>query len=405
MGKSLRIVAGGTGISAAPPFTPGQFLIVSQTSPPIAFGGRMQQLADAGLSVIAPDVSGAVNSFVLGSGSRVPAVGGTRSIAIGTNVLAAGNIADQNLLIGSNINAGAVNGNASDVIAIGHDIVLNSAGVTVIGGSISIGANVTQSGGDNAESVAIGSGARVAGGVNVAVGALADAAGQSVSVGRGAGNLTASQSVSIGDNSGAQSNGVTVGANASVSGVGGVAVGFGALAGTRCVAVGREASGAAFAFAIAIGNGARVFEANACNIGGEEDGNGADMRVFRWGPNTLTGYPGLSVILPSAGSGANQAAPNTTFRGGLSTGNSATGGRIIFQSSVPAASSSTYQAVVPRLRIAPGGAVGVPTIEFVNQVSTPGVAAGTLLNAPAVGNPTVWAEVLYNGVLKFIPMW
>jgi len=127
--------------------------------------------------------------------------------------------------------------------------------------------------------------------------------------------------------------------------------------------------------------------------------------VFRWGPNTLAGYPGLSIFLPSASAGNNVAAPNTTFRGGISTGNSVTGGRITFQSSTQGAAGAAYQAIADRLRIAPGGVAGLPTIEFVNQISTPGVAAGTLLNAPAAGNPTIWAEVLYNGVLKFIPMW
>lgn len=42
---------------------------------------------------------------------------------------------------------------------------------------------------------------------------------------------------------------------------------------------------------------------------------------------------------------------------------------------------------------------------IVNVISSPGSAVGTLTNAPAIGNPTVWMAVKINGALKYIPAW
>jgi hypothetical protein len=39
------------------------------------------------------------------------------------------------------------------------------------------------------------------------------------------------------------------------------------------------------------------------------------------------------------------------------------------------------------------------------QTSTPGSSAGTLTNAPAVGNPTLWLQVSVNGTTYYIPGW
>jgi hypothetical protein len=39
------------------------------------------------------------------------------------------------------------------------------------------------------------------------------------------------------------------------------------------------------------------------------------------------------------------------------------------------------------------------------QTSTPGSSAGTLTNAPAVGNPTLWLQISVNGTTYYIPGW
>lgn len=40
-----------------------------------------------------------------------------------------------------------------------------------------------------------------------------------------------------------------------------------------------------------------------------------------------------------------------------------------------------------------------------NQVTGAGVGAGTLLNAPAGGNPTFWCPINIAGVVRFFPCW
>jgi hypothetical protein len=39
------------------------------------------------------------------------------------------------------------------------------------------------------------------------------------------------------------------------------------------------------------------------------------------------------------------------------------------------------------------------------QTSTPGSSAGTLTNAPAVGNPTLWLQISVNGTTYYLPGW
>lgn len=48
---------------------------------------------------------------------------------------------------------------------------------------------------------------------------------------------------------------------------------------------------------------------------------------------------------------------------------------------------------------------GAPNFAPNNQLTGAGANAGTLLNAPAAGNPTFWLPVTINGVRRFIPAW
>lgn len=41
----------------------------------------------------------------------------------------------------------------------------------------------------------------------------------------------------------------------------------------------------------------------------------------------------------------------------------------------------------------------------VNLTNGAGAAAGTLLNAPAAGNPTKWIPINDNGTIRYIPCW
>lgn len=44
-------------------------------------------------------------------------------------------------------------------------------------------------------------------------------------------------------------------------------------------------------------------------------------------------------------------------------------------------------------------------LRLTNQINGAGVAAGTLSNAPAAGNPTFWSPILVNGTLRHFPCW
>ena len=44
-------------------------------------------------------------------------------------------------------------------------------------------------------------------------------------------------------------------------------------------------------------------------------------------------------------------------------------------------------------------------VSSVTLINGAGVAAGTLLNAPAVGNPTKWIPINDNGTIRYIPAW
>ena len=58
------------------------------------------------------------------------------------------------------------------------------------------------------------------------------------------------------------------------------------------------------------------------------------------------------------------------------------------------------------LQIQVNGAAGVTSgLCVINQVNQAGASAGTLTNAPAVGNPTFWIPVNVNGALKKVPAW
>lgn len=54
------------------------------------------------------------------------------------------------------------------------------------------------------------------------------------------------------------------------------------------------------------------------------------------------------------------------------------------------------------------GSINVPVdraLKFTNQTTSAGASAGTLTNAPAVGNPGFWLRVLINGTSYAIPCW
>lgn len=107
------------------------------------------------------------------------------------------------------------------------------------------------------------------------------------------------------------------------------------------------------------------------------------------------------------GTDLNVAGSNGTIRSGLGTGNAA-GSSLIFQTPDPIASSTVAQTYGQRLSLSALGATfDIPDQSFRinNQVSGAGASTGTLLNAPAAGNPTFWCPINLGGTVRYFPCW
>lgn len=105
--------------------------------------------------------------------------------------------------------------------------------------------------------------------------------------------------------------------------------------------------------------------------GGDDAGAGAGQAGLFGGNSITTGVPG----------------GETLISGGFALVGNADGGPVTLQLG---AKSGT-------------GRDG--TLEIVNATSLPGVATGTLTNAPRAGNPNIWLEVVIDGTTGWIPWW
>jgi len=403
-GKTVLIVAGAIGVGAVAPFAAGQYTVITNASPPFIRGGRLGELSDAVQSITAAGVSGPSTSFVLGPASDNR--GAASTVLIGHTVLQTGAAGQgvKSVYIGGNIDPGAAATSRANNTYIGWDFTLTDAG-SAHGSNVFIGQAITTAGGtDVGSTVLIGVGVSTLGGFAVGIGAgVALTGGQSVAVGRAA--IANSQGTALGETASAGTARATaLGWNAR-AGDTGIGIGFSARADTlNSICIGRDTNSSGFANVICVGVGTPAFEVNSFSVGG----GATAITVVRFGPNTLGGYAGLSFFFPSAGAGADQAASSVTHRGGINTGNAA-GGEIRWQTSVlVAGSSSTYQAVQQVAAFRPtraAGFAGTPSITFSNQIRAPGVAGGTLLNAPTAGDPADWWEILLNGNVRKIPCW
>jgi hypothetical protein len=410
MGR-MRSTAGATGIAPGSPFVLGAMLIVSSVNPAIASTGRLRQVpGDPVQSIVAPGVTVALRTFMLGAGVG-EGTGNLRSIFVGDNIVgvpgAVVGAASDQLLYGADIVQLVAYTNVDHTILIGNGPTF-SAATGQFGNSIYIGSQLflTPTGyADTFGTVLIGNGGRIRGTNSIGIGAQVDAAGDSTMVGKS--GLSAIQGTGVGQVVNVGLRGAALGHRAR-TGDDGISIGFFAdsLGQTNCIMIGRDtAPGGAFNSVVCIGRGTVAFENNCFALGGDQV-NGTEMRVLRLGPNTLAGYPGLAVFLPSAAAGNNVAAPTTTIRGGISTGNTAAGGKLAFQTSLIGAGGGAYQALIEVLRFQSGGTVGNPTVVLSNQISTVGAQTVTWLNAPGAAgpkNPAGYLEVIVNGVLSYIP--
>ncbi len=366
--KRLLSASGGGGISPGAPFVVTGMLFVQQVSPPFAATGRLAQLTDAVLSLVAPDITGAADTLVMGSGTggglgikntwygknikTNNAAGSARNIGIGGNIdfSAAAGGTDNNIWVGWDYNIGTPTATANNVV-VGHSFV----SVNAVSGAAVLGNDVQLNGGDS-----------------VGVGDLSLATGESTAVGKAA-HASGTQSLALAKSarSGGQRS-IAIGMNCKADQDNEISIGFGI-------------NTTAFANPIRIGRNAEVFEANCVAIGNDQT-DGTEMRVMRLGPNTLAGYAGLSIFLPSAAAGNNVLAPPTVIRGGESTGNAAKGGKLTLQTSLIGAGGGAYQAFIDVFRVQSGGTAGNPTIAFLNQIVNAGaVLAAKTLDALGAG--------------------
>lgn len=211
--------------------------------------------------------------------------------------------------------------------------------------------------------------------------------------------------------------------NINIAGTGGVYIGFDARGngGDYQTVVGYQANIGTAAAAIIIGRGSTIASGVARIVLGELLTGNLD-NTFMVGTTRLGAI--TACILGSAGdvatsasgnlvavtwrptdaSGADTAGPVLTIQASRGTGNAATGGTIAMSTGDVAASSSTRQPVTVKFTVLQGNGIG-PTIRFDNATTGAGVAAGTLLNAPAAGNPAFWLPVSIAGTTRYIPCW
>lgn len=116
-------------------------------------------------------------------------------------------------------------------------------------------------------------------------------------------------------------------------------------------------------------------------LGGDDAGNGA-------GAASLTG--GASIT-----SGVNAGAVQVS--GGSADTGDANGGHVYLNPG-PGHGSGVGGQVIISLQT---GSI----IDIEGAVSTPGVATGTLTNAPKAGNAQTWLSVTINGVAHWMPAW
>ena len=151
---------------------------------------------------------------------------------------------------------------------------------------------------------------------------------------------------------------------------------------------------------VGLGSGVRTFVANSFVVGGVN----LDITTVHIGGGDTVAVPLNLVYRTTNASGANVVGSNVTFQASLGTGNVTTFGQLRFAVGLPAGASSVLQVATVTLEVRPPTGAFLASVNFIGTDAA-GVAAGTLLNAPAAVNPASWIPVLFNGVVRKIPGW
>lgn len=379
MARVETIVVGG-GIAAGSPFQLNFVPIVGATDPATLittdFLFTVPTGANRGLIVGTADpAAGPERLRVKGGCILEPATGATGT-CIGDG---ADSGADGQILIGiapvpATSTNGIAIGNAAELGATATAIAIGQ-GARNLGGGIVIGGSATVLLTGSLSHIVIG-------GTTAASGSTAVCnIGGAVSVTTGVTCVGIASTIG-----GSATNSTLLGNSASILAPGGIAIGSGATV-----------NNTTFTNSIAIGNGAAAFAANQLCIGSNVSLEPINTVVIGHGANTQANPTGVTFRLTNA-SGTNNLAGNTTIVAGLSTGNIATGGNIVFQTGEPVGSGTTLQTATTRLTIAqavatftvrvvlPAGTLASPALRFTD--------ADTGLFEQAAGN----VAVAVNGV-------
>lgn len=154
------------------------------------------------------------------------------------------------------------------------------------------------------------------------------------------------------------------------------------------------------ATSIALGRGCRTFVANSFVAGGVNLG----ITTVHFGEGDTTAAPANVLYRHTQASGANAQGANVTIQASLGTGTAATQGQLRFAVGTPTGSGSAQQVSTVTLEIRPPTGAFLASVNFIGTDAA-GASAGTLTNAPAVGNPSSWIPVLFNGAVRKIPAW
>ena len=255
-------------------------------------------------------------------GSASTAFGNTASasaadaIAIGRSATASGGTG------GMALGTSAMSTAGSNGIAIGRSAVAGTS-------SVSLGGSATTSGATT--SIAIGTNAAATANNSVVIGGTS-ALGSVVVVGQGA--------------SATQANSVAVGQGAAASAQNSFACGFQSIASASgATALGSQAN-AGHVSAFCLGRDATSTAANQLVVGST---NGPINEGY-FGRGVVAVAPSTFSLNATGGSGSNIAGANLVLAGGKGTG-SALGGDIVFQMTIPAASSSTLNSLQDKWRM------------------------------------------------------
>jgi hypothetical protein len=311
------------------PNTTGTLALVAGSDTQVLFNDGGMLGGDAGLTYNKTTDFLSINGTPFGKGA------GTGSIIIGTSATTTGNHA---VAIGNTANAGAAN-----ATALGGFATATGTGSTVVGygTAAEYGVAVGNGGGSGVvagtEAVAVGKNTE-ASDYAVVVGTSSEAGTTSVAIGRNC-NVTGTDSIGIGDNIFHSSNGaIGIGSGATVDGTNAIAVG-------------------AFAFAehnysLALGKDSRSTTTNQIVFGADTNDSTGFSELW-WGQSTVStqNSPFSVHVTRRATSVTNGGGNDFTLNSGAGTGNSTTGGSIIFKTPNEQVSGTTQQALTTRLTI------------------------------------------------------